>query len=234
MLTREMIEQALPTSMRGAATDEFTDMVNNATTDPIVADHIRENFITYARVLQEGKFKTEDYLRAVTYVSFKHMGLTNQDAYARTFPQRMQQLISKGVSQKDISAYVAAYHKGKLVNLILEQSLIPAWLINQDNFQRAINTQVAIMEDTSLPAVARTAAANSLLTHLAKPKEAVNTLKIEMTESSGMRELMGLVTELATKQREAIEAGVPTKEIAEQKLIDITPMTTEEDPVGSD
>jgi hypothetical protein len=224
MLTRDQIEQALPPNLRVAATQDFTDQVNNAVNDPIMAEHIRENFITYTKVLMDGKFKTEDYLKAVVYVSFKHMGYSNKDAYYKTFPQRYTTLLAKNASEKDISAYVAAYHKGKLVNMIMEQSLIPFWILNQENYQKAINTQVKIMEDEDLPAVARTQAANSILTHLAKPKEAVSTLKIEATESAGLSELRNMLSSLAQGQIAAIREGVPTKMIAEQKLIDVTPV----------
>lgn len=224
MLTREMVENALPVNLRGAATQEFTDQINNLSSDPLIAENIRENFISYTRILQEGKFKTEDYLNAVAYVSYKHMGYSNQDSYCKTFPQRHATLLANGATSKDISAYVAAYHKGKLVNLIMEQSLVPIWIVNQENYQKAINTQVSIMEDDGLPAVARTAAANSLLTHLAKPKEAVATLNVNVAETSGMRELSALLTSIAAKQIHAIQNGVSPREIANQKLIDVTPI----------
>lgn len=223
-LTREQIEQALPANLKSSATQALTDQINNLSSDPLVAEQIRENFLSYSRVLQEGKFKTEDYLNAVAYVAFKHMGYSNQDAYFRAFPSRHQALVARGATSKDISAYVAAYHKNKLVNLVMEQTLVPVWIVNQDNYQRAINTQVEIMEDDSLPAVARTAAANSVLTHLAKPKEAANTLKLEVSESQGLKDLRGMLEQLARNQREAIQAGMPTKQIAEQKIIDVTPV----------
>jgi glutamine synthetase type III len=225
MLTREQVEQALPPNLRSAATQEFTDQINNLSLDPLIAENIRENFLSFSRILLEGKFKTEDYLHAVAYVSFKHMGYSNQDAYFRTFPNRHSSLVQKGASPKDISAYVSAYHKGKLVNLIMEQSLVPIWIVNQENYQRAINTQVEIMEDMTNPAVARTQAANSILTHLSKPKDAVNTLKLEVQESQGMKDLRSMLEQLARNQRQAIEGGMTTKMIAEQKIIDITPIS---------
>lgn len=227
MLTREMVEKALPANLKSAATQTLTDQINNLVADPIIAEQIRQNFISYTRVLQEGKFKTEDYLHAVAYVAFKHMGYTNQEAYFRTFPQRHAALVAKGTSSKDISAYVSAYHKGKLVNLIMEQSLVPMWIINQDAYQKAINTQLDIM-DSSQSDMARTAAANSILTHLAKPKEAAVNLNVNMAETSGMSEMREMLMSLARKQQEAIEAGISPREIAGQKLIDITPVEKSE------
>lgn len=219
MLTVQQVAQALPPNLKSAATQQFVDQINNIVSDPIVAEQVRENFISYTKVLQEGKFKTEDYLHAVTYVSFKLMGMSNQDAYCRTFPQRHAALVARGTPAKDIAAYVSAYHRGKLVNLILEQSLVPSWVLNQDAYQKAINTQVDLMTNAQSELV-RTQAANSILTHLAKPKEAGPLVNIDMRENSGMNELKNMLVDLATKQRELISNGVPTKAIAEQPIIE--------------
>lgn len=220
MLTTDMVAKALPANLKGAATQALTDQINNIVADPLIATQIRDNFLSYTRVLQDGKFKTEDYLHAVAYVSFKHMGYSNQDAYFRTFPARHAALVAKGTSMKDISAYVAAFHRGKLVNLIMEQSLVPVWIVNQENYQKAINAQVDIMEHSSSD-MARTAAANSILTHLSKPKDAAASININMADSSGMNELKGMLTQLAQNQRAAIQGGLTPKDIAGQRIIDV-------------
>lgn len=217
-----MVETALPSNLKTAATQAFTDQINNLVADPLVAEQVRQNFISYTKILQEGKFKTEDYLHAVAYVSFKHMGYSNQEAYFRTFPQRHAALTAKGTSSKDIAAYVSAYHRGKLVNLIMEQSLVPMWIVNQDAYQTAINCQLDIM-NTSQSDMARTAAANSVLTHLAKPKDAAINLNLNMPETSGMLEMREMLATLARNQQRAIEGGTTPQEIAGQRLIDVTP-----------
>lgn len=219
MLTVQEVERALPANLKSAATQPFVDQINNIVSDPLVAEQVRENFISYTKVLQDGKFKTEDYLHAVTYVSFKLMGLSNQDAYFKTFPARHQALVAKGTTAKDISSYVSAYNKGKLVNMILEQTLVPSWVLNQDIYQKAINTQAELML-TAQSELVRTQAANSLLTHLAKPKEAGPLVNIDMRENSGMTELKDMLRTLANRQQEAIQGGVSTKVIAEQAIVD--------------
>ena len=216
-LTVEQVEKALPANLKNAATQSLTDQINNIVSDPIVAEQVRNNFISYTSVLKDGKFKTEDYLHAVTYVSYKLMGDTNQDAYFKTFPQRHAALVARGVTSKDISAYVSAYNKGKLVNLILEQTLVPTWVLNADIYQRAINTQADLMINAQSEMV-RTQAANSILTHLAKPKEAGPLINFDMNENSGMTELKSLLLDLAQKQVSAIKGGVTAKDIAEQKV----------------
>ncbi len=218
MLDIAVVAKALPPNMKGAATQALVDRINNAVSDPIVAEQVRENFISYTQVLQDGRFKTEDYLHAVTYVSFKLMGMTNHDAYMKTFPQRYQNLLANSTSSKDIASYVAAYNKGKLVNAILEQTLVPTWVLNQHLYQQALNTQADLMISAQSEMV-RTTAANSILTHLAKPKEAGPLINIDMRESSGMDELKNAMVTLARQQQQMINSGVSPKVIAEQKLI---------------
>lgn len=218
-LTVDQVAKALPSNLKGLATQNLTNQINNAVSDPVVAEQIRNNFVSYTGVLQEGRFKTEDYLNAVIYVSHKLMGMSNQNAYFKTFPQRHAALVAKGTSSKDIAAYVAAYNRGKLVNLILEQTLVPTWVLNQDVYQKAINTQADLMMHANSEMV-RTTAANSILTHLAKPKEAGPLINLDMRETSGMEELKGMLTTLAQKQKELIESGATTKSIAEQNIIE--------------
>lgn len=220
MLTREDMERALPANLKSAATQQLTDLLNNIATDPLVAEQVRNNFISYAGVLKEGKFKTEDYIEAVTYVAYKAMGYNNQEAYEKTFPARMARLIAKGTSRKDISAYVASYHKGKLVNLIMEQTLVPTWVLNQDLFQKALNVQADLMINANSEKV-RSDAANSLLTHLKKPETKGLEVNIDMRETSGMNELTATLARLAETQRELIDSGVSPKQIAAQPIIDV-------------
>ena len=218
-LTVSQVEQALPPNLKHMASQQFVDQINNMVADPLVAEQVRNNFISYTSVLRDGKFKTEDYLHAVTYVSFKLMGMSNQDAYFKTFPQRHANLVAKGTSSKDIATYVSAYNRGKLVNLILEQTLVPTWVLNQHMYQEALNTQAELMIHAQSEMV-RTTAANSILTHLAKPKEVGPLINLDLRENSGMNELKNMLVAVVKQQKEAIEAGVSPKAIAEQRLIE--------------
>ncbi len=218
MLTKEEVVAVMPVTLRGSVTQGLVDTINNVTSDPLIAQQVRDNFISYTSVLKDGKFKTEDYLNAVTYVSYKLMNMTNVEAYAKTFPQRYAALVAKGTVPKDIAAYVSAYHKGKLVNLILEQTLVPSWVLNQDLYQKAINTQAQIMQDPNVSAKVRSDAADSLLTHLAKPKEAGPLVSIDMRETSGISELKGMLAEMAQQQQDLISNGMSTQSVAAQRI----------------
>ena len=99
MLTADQIEKALPPTLRSAVTTALVDKINTAVADPEMAETIRDNFMSYSTVLREGKHKTEDYLSAVMYVSFKLMDMTNKEAYARAFPLRYASLLARGATE---------------------------------------------------------------------------------------------------------------------------------------
>lgn len=220
MLTQAQVAMAVPTKLKVSVTQDLVDKLNNISTDDLHAETIKENFVSYTKVLMDGRYKLEDYMNAVAYVSYKMMGYSNQDSYYRTFPDRHAALVARGASSKDISSYVAAYNKNKLVNNILEQAMIPIYILNQDAVQRAINTQIDIMTDTDNSAVARTQAANSLLTHLVKKEEAKIELNIGTEESSGMKDLKNAMADLALQQKRLIQSGASVKEVAEASIIE--------------
>lgn len=220
MLTQNELKEALPIHLKTAATQELADAVNNVTTDPDFNRNFRENFVSYTSVLMEGKFRIPEYINAVTYVSLKLLGFTNQESYKRTFAQRYQKLVARGADEKEISAYVSAYNKTKLVNLILEQTLVPTWVLNQEIYQRAINTQAELMLNANSEKV-RCEAANSILTHLKRPEKQQVEINLGIQDNSGMRELNETLTKLAETQRDLIAQGVKTKDIAHQDIMAI-------------
>lgn len=217
-LTEEDIRQAVPSHLRASVNQNMADILNNLTNDPLTAEAIRHNFVSYTIILREGRFKIEDYISAVAYVSYKLMSYNNEEAYARTFPKRYNTLVANGISKKDISAYVAAYSRGKLVNLIMEQTLVPSWVLNQDIYQRAINVQADLMVNSHSDKV-RTDAANSLLNHLKKPETGNLTINLDKVESNGMKEMKQMLLQLAEQQKSAIESGqAKTIDIAASRI----------------
>ena len=77
------------------------------------------------------------------------------------------------------------------------------------------------MNDNNISPKVRSDAANSILTHLAKPKEAGPLINFDMREGSGMEELKAAMADLAQKQQDAINGGMTTKEIADQRIVDV-------------
>lgn len=220
MLTINDVESAIPSNLNVHVDQDLVDQLNNLSTDPMAAATIRDHFLGFSIVLREGKFKLDDYVNAVAYVSYKLMGYTNRESYQRAFPDRIQRLVAEGRNDREISAYVAGYHKNKLVQKIMERAYVPVWLVNQDAVQEAINTQREIMNDPKINARERVAAANSLLTNLKPPEKREVSLNIGLDENRGMADMKKAIRELAQHQIGAIEGGKPTKEIAHSRIID--------------
>ncbi len=218
LLTREQVRAALPVNMRVNATQEFTDKLNGIVNDPIIAEHMREHFITYAGVLTEGKWSMDSYMNAIQYATYKMLGMTNKDAYMHTFPSRHQELMARGATAQELSAYVAQYHKTKLVNAILERAMIPVHVLYQDVYHKAIQVNADLMVNAQSEKV-RQEAANSILTHLAKPKEAAPAVAIVTGANAELDALRNSLAEIARTQTQLLEDGVTAKDIAGQKLI---------------
>lgn len=217
MLTVEQVRDALPKRVQTAATQSLTDKLNQISSDPEAAQIIRDNFITYSGVLKDSRFRTEDYLNAITYVTFKLMNHSNQDSYKKTFPDRYAKLMARGATEKEISSYVAIYNKNILVNELLEQCLIPTWILNQEYYQKAINIQVDLMTNASSEKV-RTEAANSLLTHLKRPETKKAQISIDINNRQIEDDLSTMMESLVAAQKSLVQSGVPTAAIASQKL----------------
>lgn len=219
LLTTEQFKQVVPSQFKASVSQELIDQINKTLADPDMYETYRDNLLSYAHVMREGKFKMEDYINAIKYCSHKIMGGSNVDAYVKTFPDKYQAMLSAGKNAKDISSFVASYNKNKLVNLILEQSMIPSWVLNQDLYQKALNVQAELMMTANSEKV-RSDAANSLLTHLKPPEVTKVELDIGLKKDSAMEDLKHTLTELALKQQQFIGAGVTqVKELAQQKLV---------------
>lgn len=217
--TLAQVKEAVPAHMRSGVTQNLVDNLNLISQDPIAAEGIRNNFVSYSAILKEGKFKIDEYLNAVAYVSYKIMGLSNQDAYAKALPQRYAGLVARGATAKDISSYVAMFNKGKLVNMILEQSLVPSWVLNQDLYQKGINKLADLMANATSEKV-QMESAIGLVAALGKPKEGSFQINIGETENAGMKEMRDLLEEIAENQVRGIANGtMKTIDVAAQRLV---------------
>jgi hypothetical protein len=107
MLTKKELSAALPQQMKKSVSDELLNKINKTLGDPEELQTYKENLLSYTSVLQKGKFKLENYLNAVRYVGFKMMGLCNREAYIKTFPEKYQDFLTRGVEEKDIASYTS-------------------------------------------------------------------------------------------------------------------------------
>lgn len=206
-LTIDQFKQALPDKVKKSVNQELINSIIAKLSDPDMYETYRENLIGYAAVMADGRFKISNYIDAVKYVSHKLMGKTNVDAFSATFPEKIQRWAQQGVAGKDQASYITAYNKSKLVNMIMEQTLIPTWVLNQDLYQKALNVQAELMVSASSEKV-RSDAANSILTHLKQPETQKIQLDVTTKPDSSIDALRRTTLELVAQQREMIKAGL--------------------------
>lgn len=223
-LTVDQFRSALPDKVKKSVNQELVDKVNATLSDPEMYEAYRDNLLSYTKVMADGRFKVSEYINAVKYVSHKLMGCTNIDAYSKTFPDKILRFQSEGVSAKDIASYVTAYNKSKLVNLILEQTLIPSYVLNQDLYQKALNVQAELMVTAKSEKV-RSDAANSLLSHLKMPETQKVELDLTVKEDSSIGHLRQATLELVQQQKLILQAGVMNaQQVAHSKVLTTGPV----------
>ena len=218
-LTIDLFKKALPDKVKKSVNQELIDQVNKMLSDPDMYEQYRDNMLSYTSVMADGKFKISNYIDAVKYVSHKLMGCTNLLAYTKTFPDKYNGFVAKGVSSSDIASYVTAYNKSKLVNLIFAQTLVPSYVLNADMYQKALNVQAELMVSANSEKV-RSDAANSILTHLKMPETQKIELDIGIKQDSSIDALRASTLELVAMQRQMIKAGAMSAgEMAGSKLV---------------
>lgn len=217
-ITTDQFKQVLPPQLRKNVSDELLDEVNKIT-DPEFREQYRDNLISYTSVMTQGRFKLQAYVDAVRYVSYRLLGDTQIRAYSRAFPQKISDFKANGVSDKDIASYVTAYNKGKLVNLIMAQTMVPFHVLNQDMYQKALNVQADLMLHANSEKV-RSEAANSILSHLKPPEAAKVELDVNVRQDSVIDQLRQSVLDLTAQQEKMIHAGVQSaKDVAHATII---------------
>ncbi len=217
-ISADDFKKALPDKLKKNVSQEVIDKVNLLMTDPDMCEAYRENLLSYANVMQDGRFKITSYIDAVKYVSHKLRDKTNMSAFSLTFPDKIQDWTHRGVAPKDMASYVTSYNKSKLVNLILEQTLTPMWILNQDLYQRALNTQAKLMTTAKSEKV-RSDAANSIMTHLKQPETQKVELDIGVKQDSSIQALRESTMELVAQQRRMIESGsMNAQEVAHTRV----------------
>ncbi len=220
MLTLNEVKESVPLSNRNNITQDMVDQLNSLSEDPEESRYMRENFISFSNVLQEGRYKIGDYVLAVIYVSHKVMGKSNLQSYKATFPDRYKSMEDANKPTNYIASIVSCYNKGGLVTKVMERAIVPSWILNQSMFQSALQTQYDLMTDEDISPKVRSDAANSILTHLKKPEINKTELNINVALNDGMAALEQSLRDISQKQLDIIEhdPNVSAQDIANTDL----------------
>jgi len=219
MLTVQDLKESVPKQHKSKITQEFVDDINQMIKDPQMAEVYSENIITYSKVLQEGRFKLNDYFNAVMFVSYKAMGMSNIASYQKVFPQKCADMASRNISTKDMSAYASTYNKTKLVTLIYEQTLIPDHIMYASVRHRAIAAQANLLNSQNEHIVQK--AADSLMNHLKAPDTAKINLDVATKDGGIIAELSSALSNLSKQQAVLIQNGSSNaKSVAHAEIIE--------------
>ena len=218
MMTPEEFKAALPVQLKNSVNQEVMDTINRVLSGPESTAVFKENLLSYTNVLMDGRFKMTSYISAVRYVSFKLLGGTNRAAFTATFPDKIAKWTAQGVTEKDQASYISAYHKSKLVNLIMEQTLIPTHVLNAPLRQQAINVQAELMLTANSEKV-RSDAAACLIKELAPPPAAKIELDMGVRVDKTLDTLRETTKALIEQQKKMLEAGASIKTITEGVLV---------------
>ena len=200
-------------------TQDFLDKIVASVTNSEIAEQFKENFVTYLNVLSKGKYKMDDYISAVKYVSYKLLGYSNIKAYAATFPDRYQRLKDEG--QQQIEAFVSMYARGKLVNQIFEQTMVPTYVLNAPLHQEALNELAMMIKDPDVRGMTKVKACEAILQHTKQPEVVKGELTIGIEQSDTINDLREIVENLADTHKVLLERkGMTLKQIAETNIID--------------
>ena len=214
----ENFKNALPKALRTSVTPALVEQVRKLAGDSEYAEFYTDNLVSYASVIKTGRYKVASYIHACKYVSHKLLGDSNADAYMKTFPSRYKRMVNKGLSDREISSFVAAYSKGQLVVKIMSQSIIPAYISNIDKLQKAIDREYHLMSHARSELVQHQAAAK--LIDVLTPPEGVNMqLDVHVSADDTLSKLREVMGELAAVQLNAIQnKSVTIEHVAQSKI----------------
>jgi len=229
-LTKEQLAGALPDKrFRKHITDKVVDIINSEP-DSELRRVFRDNTLTYSSVLSTGKYSLAAYVNAVKFVSLKLMGDKASTAYSKVFPDRYQNLVTKGASASYIASFADNYSKTGLITKIMEQTLVPTHILNAGIYQEAINTQAELMRSAKSELV-RQKAAESLMSNLTAPAAA----KIEIDvgyKNEIIDDLRATTKALAQQQLKMIMNGqASAKEIAHSEILAVKTNTPPPPPL---
>ena len=222
-ITKALLKQAVPAKLKSNISDTLVDKINDLVDDEMIRENFKENFLTYSNVLKEGTYSIQQYLDAVHWCTHRLLGSGIGEAYAKTFPDRYERLVNKGATSKQISSFATAYRKNKLVNAIMDQSMIPAHIYNMDVHQDAINKLASVMGDAQVSDRVQVDAAIGLLTHLKAPEVTKMQVDVSVKDDS-IKELKEITRELAQQHHANISSGLmTTQQVAQQTIVKTVP-----------
>ena len=221
-LTLEYLTSQLPkkSKNRRVVTQEVIDEINRLSEDLDYGKEFSESIVTSLSVLS-GKdgWSMRQYVDSVKYYSLTAAAISQVDAYARVFPDRLQARLDRGEDKDDMRGEASRFNSSELVNRIREQALVPFYLVNMGMRQEALNIAATIARKGKSE-MARVQAVNTILANTTPPETQKIELDIGLGTQDAIADLRKATEALALEQQTSIRAGLAVKSIAESIITD--------------
>lgn len=221
-LSLEVVQSQLPNAKKLMVTEEVLSDLNRLATDIEYGPEFLETYLTHLSALADAPRNNHtQYLNAIKFFSLVEAGNSLTDAYIKVFPERYEQA-KRSARDEDagkelIRGNASRYNASKLINEIRRIATIPVQLVHRHLLNDAILVNGDLMLNAKSEMV-RQKAADTLIRELKPAEDAVLQVKVDDGNQSVIQELVNATKELAAKQHEANQAGVPLKEIAQAKI----------------
>lgn len=221
-LSYEELKERLPMNQGRLLSTRVVDMINEInSSEDFHRDQFIENMISYSSVLTTGRYKIEDYLKAVEFCSYKACGDTQLIAYQKTFRDEIAIKLRTTSRSPDFTSAASNYAKGKLVVGIMAQAQVPLNLFfAQEKFKL-----VGVLLDlayTSKNERIKMESADKALGHLVDPTDNKIEIDLNVNQDSGVKSLEAKMDNLARLAVENITNGnMSVKELADSKTEEI-------------
>lgn len=217
-LSMEELRAALPPQFGGNITVATLNNINDTLEKSRIGADVKDHILGFADVLSEGKFKLSAYINAVHYASFKMMGYTNEKAYSKVFAKKHKEMVKAGKSKKHISGFVSSYNRGRLVQLVLAQTLTPNHIFYSDYFHKAVLRQAQLCNSSNEHIAQK--AADSIMARLAPPEDTKVKIDVGVNGIDFVEAMAKSNAEMVNNQLEAIKSGkVTAKEILATRIL---------------
>ena len=209
-MTVEELTIAMPKAKKGQINQELVDIITAAEKSGDFEGELENQIIGFSGVLQEGRYKATDYVKAVEFCAYFLNGDDQSEAFVKTFPEKVKRRVLAGLSSYSTGA-PSMYFRGQLVQKILAQMELPDRFFHNNKVNKAYNKLFDLMTSSTTSDRIQMECATSLITKLGTVESTKMELEVEIKKDEGGIALEAKMLELAELQVEGFKKGIDVK-----------------------
>jgi hypothetical protein len=178
-------------------------------TDP---EGFQDRLVSWSSVLKKGRYRLDDYVKAVEYCTLRAADTSQLDSYQVCFPNRCNRVENGVVVRKPegtIRALSSLYDKGDLVQGILSQMQIPLHIMFMSESYKAVMKLVQLSQTAESERV-QMEAADRLLFHIKSPEIKKVELSVGFQADDTINSINAALDKFAEIAHDRIKAGMVT------------------------